>query len=225
MRTISRGNKPKTLTRNATRWTADLQREITSKGSYASVNKKFKNKYKHPKVRESLGQMYNRYCCYCETDFEKTGYARIDHRQPASKFPQLAFEWSNLHLSCEVCNSEKSDEWDNANPILDPTTDDIKSHLKACVITGEIFDLSPRGLTTIQHTKLTRETLNTARLRIANRYRDIILYAYQTNNSDLKRKYLIELSNILRPNPITNIVDTEYSMLFKELLETYRIYL
>jgi uncharacterized protein (TIGR02646 family) len=57
-------------------------------------------------------------CCYCEADFTANGYGDVEHFRPKAGYKQaraekglirpgyywLAYEWTNLLFSCQVCN-------------------------------------------------------------------------------------------------------------------------
>ena len=67
--------------------------------------------------RPTLGSRTNKICWYCErqcyANAESGGRApTVDHFRPLSRFPQLAYEWSNWVFSCRRCNVEhKKDKW------------------------------------------------------------------------------------------------------------------
>lgn len=44
-------------------------------------------------------------CAYCESQILSIGYGCIEHFHPKSKFPILCFDWHNLFLACDICNS------------------------------------------------------------------------------------------------------------------------
>ncbi len=68
-------------------------------------------------------------CWYCErrcaVGQEAGGLAKtVDHFRPLSRFPELAYEWSNWIFSCYRCNSEnKQDRWHELG-YVDPTARD-----------------------------------------------------------------------------------------------------
>lgn len=67
--------------------------------------------------RTTLGRQSNNICWYCEQQCAAAvdaggRAATVDHFRPISKFPQLAYAWSNWVFSCYRCNSEnKQDSW------------------------------------------------------------------------------------------------------------------
>ncbi|MDC0936119.1 HNH endonuclease [Pirellulales bacterium] len=133
--------------------------------------KKYFNRYNKPDVKQALAQMYGNLCCYCEAPIAVVAKGHIEHRKPkaAHRFPELAFEWVNLHLSCPNCNSAKGDQWDTQNEILDAVHDaPIEAHLSYRLSdSGVLRDAtSPRGKTTVQFADLNRDELRNARVRI-----------------------------------------------------------
>jgi len=69
------------------------------------------NNKRYQCAKKSLESIYNGKCGYCEADYQDTGFTRIDHYRPKSKYKWLIFEWSNLVCSCERCNTHKSDQF------------------------------------------------------------------------------------------------------------------
>ena len=66
--------------------------------------------------RADLGARSNNICWYCERQCNTETYVvvllpTVDHFRPISKFPQLAYEWSNWVFSCDRCNKNKGDRW------------------------------------------------------------------------------------------------------------------
>ena len=65
--------------------------------------------------RSTLGSRTNNICWYCERQCYADSDGRtptVDHFQPISLFPQLAYEWSNWIFSCRRCNEDnKGNLW------------------------------------------------------------------------------------------------------------------
>ena len=77
--------------------------------------------------RPALGNRSNNTCWYCErlcyADAEIGERApTVDHFRPISRFPQLAYAWSNWIFSCKRCNDHKADRWRVAG-YVDPCAD------------------------------------------------------------------------------------------------------
>lgn len=55
--------------------------------------------------------MTQQHCAYCDGyPLHVTGLQTVDHFQPKSKFPLLAYVWENLFLACEKCQRHKGDQ-------------------------------------------------------------------------------------------------------------------
>jgi hypothetical protein len=104
-------------------------------------------------------------CMYCEDSlgadvdhfWPKKG--RPDHGHPG--YPQRAFRWANLLLSCTPCGRAKGPRFPldgSGKPLLvDPTTDDPTEHLTFVPATGELVAAwlpggtrSPQGVATLE---------------------------------------------------------------------------
>ena len=139
------------------------------------------NKYKQPDVLAALKDMYSDgnggcFCCYCETPIVGS-FPQIEHRKPKRGqrghrgfrgFPQLALDWDNLHLACEICNNTKRGKWDADNEILDAVADvPISEHLGYTASSMGVYRKvqvgKPRGKTTVEHVGLNEKWLREAR--------------------------------------------------------------
>ena len=78
------------------------------------------------RFRPTLGGRTGDICWYCErlcdADAEYGGRVpTVDHFRPLSRFPRLAYEWSNWVFSCYACNGEyKKDKWGDTG-YVDPS--------------------------------------------------------------------------------------------------------
>ncbi len=70
-------------------------------------------------ILNDLRKVYNNICAY-SAHWLPPGITNVtvDHFQPKSKFPQLAYEWSNYRLACHPLNTNKGSQTD----VLDPFT-------------------------------------------------------------------------------------------------------
>lgn len=94
-------------------------------------------------------EMFEGCCCFCEASTEATNYGQVEHYRPKARaeFRHLAYVWENLLWACGRCNGPKSDVWNEAAPLLDPTVDDPNQHLRWN--DAELQALTPRGRHTV----------------------------------------------------------------------------
>ena len=77
-----------------------------------------------------LGMSHNK-CGYCECKIdEESKYLEIEHFKPKIHFPDLVVVWSNLLPSCKHCNGQKGEHNTEIDPIVNPTINNPKDHLK-----------------------------------------------------------------------------------------------
>jgi uncharacterized protein (TIGR02646 family) len=215
MRKKSRPEAPQTLRNKTTEWTNELLDEINRVGEFSKVEIRFKNKYNQNEIKEALQKMYNNLCCYCEAHINPTTtFGQIEHLKPKSKFPDLCFSWDNLHLSCEICNIKKSDKWDAQNPIIDPTLDNSNEHLQYYY--DNIKPITKRGITTVNHVELNRQSLTAARRKIVMEVIKL-LEQYKETSDDFKKHSLNEeLDKIINE-------ESEYYSAAKSVIDKFSI--
>lgn len=100
--------EPKLLAENKQAWTDELLQ-----GNDAALAAR---KYALPSIKAALVQETNGKCAYCESKMLHVTYGDVEHIVPKKVDKALAFEWSNLTLACDVCNTKKGAHVD----ILDP---------------------------------------------------------------------------------------------------------
>ena len=148
--------------------------------------------YGHEDVKKAVIDDQHEKCCYCEAKFTANGFGDVEHFRPKAGVRQqpkaalekpgyywLAYEWSNLFFSCEICNQRyKGNLFPLLNPsrrarhhgqsvgrertlLPDPGTTNPGRYLKfnKHVITAS----TPRGKTCIKAYGLDRDTLNRRR--------------------------------------------------------------
>ena len=80
--------------------------------------------------RPILGERSGDMCWYCERRCDPAAgvgdlAATLDHFRPLSRFPDLAYDWSNWVFSCRRCNEEyKQDNWPDTG-YVDPAASDV----------------------------------------------------------------------------------------------------
>ena len=168
MRNVQRLKKPRVLEANEAKWRQDLLDEL-AKGNRADKKrlKGLYGKYAHDEVKARLAKMYKNYCCYCECKITVVTRPHIEHRKPKDRkqFPELTFDWDNLHLVCPNCNGSKGSQWDSKHPILDAVQDvPISDHLVYRKYYR--YPTSARGRTTRDHANLDGTHLVDARVTV-----------------------------------------------------------
>ena len=103
---LIKGAIPTRLQNHATAWTLELLAAIAA-GKQTKELKK--SKYNHPEIKAALKQETHQKCAYCESNPMHVTFGDIEHIVPKSIQPQLAYDWNNLTLACDVCNTKKGD--------------------------------------------------------------------------------------------------------------------
>lgn len=111
---ITRTTEPPSLAKNKAVWLCELQQAIADynltsteearKKAKEEITKK-QSKYRNKEIKKTLTVMQHGKCAYCESQIMTIGYGCIEHFRPKSKFPNLCFDWDNLLLACDLCNS------------------------------------------------------------------------------------------------------------------------
>lgn len=226
MRNVTRTSKPNSLVRNGTKWSNKLLLEIQRCQNLGiTVKEAFYDKYNKQDVKDALNNMYNNYCCYCESQVGIVDYPHIEHRKPKRAkngvpivvYPHLTYEWDNLHLSCTICNTTKGNKYDEINPILDSVNDSvIEQHFQYDEGAEGIiwFPLTARASTTEQHTGLNRDAIVRARLAI---FRNITIAIIKIKNNPTNP------GNTVAINELKKKTKGPYGSLVKFLLLSFEI--
>ncbi len=93
---------PSYLKKNYKNWGKEWEKDKKN-------DKSFPDKLK--KIKPDLIALTNGYCSYC--GLKLADIAIIEHFYPKEKKPLLAFYWCNLFISCQSCNSTKSDKFES----------------------------------------------------------------------------------------------------------------
>ena len=106
--------------------TNDLQKQLTDEFKLTG-----KSVWNVEFIKLALLSLSHNKCCFCESCIvEESKYIEVEHFYPKSKYPDLVMEWDNLLPVCKKCNATKSAHDTKIEPIIDPTKDDPKRHLK-----------------------------------------------------------------------------------------------
>lgn len=167
---------PPVLINNAAKWTQELLKKIAE-------NKKptdyLLSRYRDPDIKSALLKETNEKCAYCESPLRHISYGDIEHITPKSSSPEKRFEWENLTLACDICNTNKSDK----NGIIDPYLHDPSA----------LFDFHGPlvwGIPTSEEAVYTEAQLNLNRNGLVERRRERIEYL----------RYLIDSASSKNPD-------------------------
>jgi uncharacterized protein (TIGR02646 family) len=87
----------------------------------------WKDKRIEKHLKNKLLIMSHQKCSYCECELEiESKYSTIEHILPKSLYKDLVLEWRNLLISCQRCNSHKTN---TIETIINPCTNDPREHL------------------------------------------------------------------------------------------------
>jgi len=214
--------------------------------AYRSKSKKFtfiRSIYAHKSVKDALLQAQHKKCCYCESKFRNASSGAVEHFRPKGAVKQgsrevmlypgyywLAYNWNNLLVSCEICNSsykgslfpladEKArarnhhDDIKTETPIfIDPAAEDPRHHIR--FRGAEVEHLTARGLRTIKGLGLRRDELEDARAEVLERLE--VLYSVI---KDLKDE--VQSSKVERARRLLNKAtrpEAEFSAMMRDFL-------
>lgn len=80
-------------------------------------------------IIESLLNMSDNKCCYCETKLNEEGKSmHVEHFHPKDIYPEEVVKWENLLPSCGRCNSNKGTHDTKSEPIINPTINNPKDY-------------------------------------------------------------------------------------------------
>jgi len=157
---LAKGPKPDVLAQNAATWTA----ELIAEGDKAKAKSA---RYGHRDVKAALISETSGKCAYCESKFLHVTYGDVEHIVAKALDPRFAYQWENLTIACDRCNTRKGDK----EGLLDPYTDDPSSFVSfggpwlAAVIGSEIgrFTVVVLGLNRTELLERRVERLNDLR--------------------------------------------------------------
>ena len=122
---LRKGVEPDVLVRNAVRWTSVVTEKIHA-GERPTKTERIR--YNHAEIREELLKETGNKCAYCESKFRHVTYGDIEHVVPKSDHPTKWFDWNNLTIACDVCNTNKSDAPVDGESFVDPYEVDPEDH-------------------------------------------------------------------------------------------------
>lgn len=165
-------------------------------------------------VRETSGK-----CVYCESKILMNQPGELDHMVPKSKFisdkdANGIYNYSNLTLSCNICNNTKKSLGTNY-PLLSPYTNKPERHIY--FVGPMIFHHTPEGRKLILSLNLDQRDDLVTNLRRRLREIDILI-------KDLERERDEEIKTIIRRRlKRESLKDKEYSLAVFNFLRYHKI--
>ncbi|WP_422650097.1 HNH nuclease domain-containing protein [Cupriavidus sp. H18C1] len=144
--------EPPVLVENSKNWTSTLLARIAAGERPTDAEK---SRYRHAEIKAVLLEETDGKCAYCESKLRHIAYGDIEHITPKSTTPALSFEWRNLTLACDICNTNKSDFLGDHDTFVDPYSTDpttvfffagpllmARAACEAAAITERLLDLN-----------------------------------------------------------------------------------
>lgn len=173
------------LANNKAAWTSNYISEISKLGSRAKAEA---SHYRHKDIKRALLEETNKKCAYCESKFVHVTYGDVEHIVAKTIDPQLVYDWDNLTIACDRCNTNKGHQ----SHLLDPYIDDIDSAIRFAgplVYAAIGHDV---GKATIAILKLNRTDLLERRAEKLDAIRECLENALHTKDVN-SRKVLVDV--------------------------------
>ena len=156
---LEKGEQPSVLAENAVAWTRVVVDRLAAGEQPTNTEK---SRYNHPHVKAALLAETRGKCAYCESKMRHVSYGDIEHVVPKSDDPSKWFEWHNLTIACDVCNTKKSNIQVSGDDFIDPYLFDPED----CFwFFGPIINPSPGN----ESAKLTERLLDLNRVELVER--------------------------------------------------------
>jgi uncharacterized Zn-finger protein len=123
---LTKSEIPPVLAQNFAAWTLILRNHHLA-GTQPTATEKAR--YRHPEIKAALVAETFAKCAYCESKLRHITYGDVEHIVPKSVELEKTFEWSNLTLACDICNTNKSSHFGNHEDLVDPYVVEPSNHL------------------------------------------------------------------------------------------------
>jgi hypothetical protein len=170
-----------------------------------------KGNYKDSINKEALRKSTAGKCMYCESKIEHNSYAHVEHIKPKAKFPELEFVWDNLGFSCEVCNNNKWQKYNETTPFINPYSENPEDYIVFFGFYVYPRRGSERGEYSITELQLNRPNLLERRKERIDKLTVMINATYRTSSENLRNQAITELK-------AQTDKDKEYSAITKSVL-------
>lgn len=135
MRKIDRPQQPECLESHATKWTETF---VTARQQDPKYKFRWPQQDCYQAVRKQLSEMTQGHCAFCDGRIGTESRETVEHFRPKSRFPSLAYQWDNLFPCCDMCQSQKREQFEEGLLKPDDTEFAFNSYFIANYKTGEI---------------------------------------------------------------------------------------
>lgn len=188
---LKKGATPQVLIDNAQAWTAELLAAIAAGEELKAARK---NRYNDHRVKSALLQETHEKCAYCESNVTHIAYGDIEHIVPKKVRPELTYEWTNLTIACDKCNTNKGSTEELIDPYNDPV-DQAYTFAGPMMVPRQDQDLANASMLLLQLNRTPLVGMRTERLlSFATRVREI----QSTPNEQVKKLLIKALVNDAR---------------------------
>jgi 5-methylcytosine-specific restriction endonuclease McrA len=159
---LSKRDIPPVLQQNSGQWTQALIAHATA---HTKPTDSERTRYNHPEIKTALLTETHGKCAYCESKFRHVTYGDIEHIVPKSVRVEKTFEWLNLTVACDVCNTNKGNHFGHHEDLVDPYVVEPNEHLNFVGVLVFGKSCSPAG-------QITETTLDLNRLPLIERRKE-----------------------------------------------------
>ncbi len=143
MMKFERPPQPSFLQENYKKWGKAYKAKRDKNSSAVFQWRKYARKGVNQHLLEALEPSAKSHCAFCD-GYPLGTFARqtLEHFRPKSLFPELAYNWWNLFVCCDICQASKGEEFDAK--LLKPDLEDYQfdRYFILNYATGEI-ELNP----------------------------------------------------------------------------------
>ena len=166
---MERPSQPDCLATHTTKWT---QAFVDARQQNPKYPFRWPQRDCYQAIRKRLSDMTQAHCAFCDGRIGTESRETVEHFRPKSQFPSFAYQWDNLFPCCDMCQSQKREQFDDDLLKPDDADFDFTRYFMVNFKTGEI-EPSPhadeqaqdRAKITIQIYALNLPERNTARKR------------------------------------------------------------
>ncbi len=182
MRKFQRADAPEILREHHERWTTQWM-ELSQSNPRAQFSwYDFGGQSAREHILPSLAEQTAEHCSFCDA-FPVQGVSKetVEHFRPKSRFPELAYTWSNLYYCCDACQCAKGEKWDEL--LIKPDADDFSCsrYFEFDFTTGEI---KPNAMSGVEDRQRAIKTIELYSLDSPHRRRNRIQEMRKMSRTD-----------------------------------------